>query len=57
MTADVRPVVVSEIQRTDRDGASAPLAFDQFGDTRSKVLTAFRIVKGAWKAVKSEALP
>jgi len=38
-------------------GASGPLAFDQFGDTRSKVLTVYRVVDGAWKAVKSETLP
>ena len=57
VTEDVRRATVAKIQRTDTDGASGPLAFDEFGDTRSKVLTVYRIVDRAWKAVKSETLP
>lgn len=56
MTADVPRVVVGETHRTDMDGAAGPLAFDQFGDSRSKVLTVYRVVVAPGKAVKSEAL-
>jgi branched-chain amino acid transport system substrate-binding protein len=42
---------------TDVEGVSGRVAFDDFGDTRSKVLTVYRVTNGAWTPAKTETLP
>jgi branched-chain amino acid transport system substrate-binding protein len=56
VTADALESVVAGIQGTDTAGASGALAFDEFGDTRSKVLTVYRVAGGRWTPVKVETL-
>ena len=40
---DTRKTVVSNVQATNLQGASGPLAFDEFGDTTNKVLTVYTV--------------
>ena len=30
------------------DGATGPVAFDEFGDTTNKVITVYKVVDGKW---------
>jgi len=48
--------IIAEVQATDSTGASGRLAFDQFGDTRAKVLTLYRVSGGAWMPTKTESV-
>ena len=36
------------------DGATGKVAFDEFGDTTTKVLTVYKVEGGKWAAVKTE---
>lgn len=54
ITSDVRREVVREVQNTSFDGITGRVAFDQFGDTTSKVITVYRVQGGEWKPVKTE---
>ena len=40
---DTRKTVVSNVQSTSIEGASGPVAFDEFGDTTNKVLTVYTV--------------
>ena len=40
---DTRKAVVSNVQSTNIQGASGPVAFDQYGDTTNKVLTVYTV--------------
>ena len=37
------------------DGVTGKVAFDEYGDTTSKVLTVYEVDAGKWVAVKTEA--
>ena len=52
-TTSVRQDIVKAVQDTNLDGATGKVAFDQFGDTTTKVLTVYKVTTGAWKAVKT----
>ncbi|HEX8769299.1 MAG TPA: hypothetical protein VF711_00880, partial [Acidimicrobiales bacterium] len=56
VTPRARAGTLAAVQHTDRAGASGRLGFDQFGDTRTKVLTLYRVVEGGWKPVKTETV-
>ena len=32
------------------DGATGPVAFDEFGDTTTKIITAYKVEGGKWVA-------
>lgn len=53
----VRDAIVAAVQNADTTGASGPISFDAFGDTRHKVFTLYRVVNGAWTAVKTAVVP
>jgi branched-chain amino acid transport system substrate-binding protein len=36
------------------DGVTGKVAFDEFGDTTTKVLTVYKVTGGAWKAEKTD---
>jgi branched-chain amino acid transport system substrate-binding protein len=40
---DRRADIVAEVQATDMEGATGPVAFDQYGDTTNKVLTVYTV--------------
>ncbi len=54
MTPDVRKRIVDEVQKTDFDGVTGKVAFDQFGDTTTKVLTVYKVTSQEWKAAKTD---
>ncbi|MFE9437667.1 branched-chain amino acid ABC transporter substrate-binding protein [Streptomyces sp. NPDC006602] len=49
----LRSSVVDEVQKSDFEGISGKVAFDQYGDTTNKQLTVYQVEKGAWKAVET----
>ncbi|HSH59279.1 MAG TPA: branched-chain amino acid ABC transporter substrate-binding protein, partial [Acidimicrobiales bacterium] len=54
MTPDLRKRIVDEVQKTDFDGVTGKVAFDQFGDTTTKVLTVYKVTSQEWKAAKTD---
>jgi branched-chain amino acid transport system substrate-binding protein len=54
VTGRVRDAILDAVQATDTTGASGPVAFDELGDTRTKVLTLYRVQDGAWAAQTTE---
>ena len=51
--ADVRKAVIDGIQATTLDGATGKVAFDQYGDTVTKLLTVYRVTDNVWKPLKT----
>ena len=51
--AEVRKAVIDAIQATSFDGATGKVAFDQFGDTVTKLLTVNQVADNAWKPIKT----
>ncbi|GAA4011702.1 branched-chain amino acid ABC transporter substrate-binding protein [Streptomyces plumbiresistens] len=49
----LRSSVVDEVQKSDFEGISGKVAFDEYGDTTNKQLTVYQVEKGAWKAVET----
>ena len=49
----LRSSVVEGVQKSDFEGISGKVSFDQYGDTTNKQLTVYQVTKGAWKAVKT----
>jgi branched-chain amino acid transport system substrate-binding protein len=48
-----RNAVVKSVQATDTEGITGRIAFDEFGDTVTKVFTIYRVTGGAWVPVKT----
>jgi branched-chain amino acid transport system substrate-binding protein len=48
-----RQPTVDAISSVSFDGATGPVAFDEFGDTKTKVLTVYKVTGGKWKAAKT----
>lgn len=48
-----RQATIDAIGGVSFDGATGPVAFDEFGDTRSKVLTVYKVTDGKWVADKT----
>jgi branched-chain amino acid transport system substrate-binding protein len=51
--AEVRKAIIDAIQATSFDGATGKVAFDQFGDTVTKLLTVNQVADNAWKPIKT----
>jgi branched-chain amino acid transport system substrate-binding protein len=49
-----RPACVEAMNDVAFDGASGKVAFDEFGDTTTRVLTVYKVQDGAWVAVKTD---
>lgn len=49
----LRSSVVDGVQKSDFEGISGKVSFDEYGDTTNKQLTVYQVTKGAWKAVKT----
>ena len=49
-----RAATVTELGKVSFDGVTGKVAFDEFGDTTTKVLTVFKVVGAEWKAEKSD---
>ncbi|MER6627081.1 branched-chain amino acid ABC transporter substrate-binding protein [Streptomyces sp. NPDC000987] len=50
---DLRSKVVEEVQKSDFQGITGKVSFDQYGDTGNKQLTVYQVENGEWKAVHS----
>ncbi|MGP4084918.1 branched-chain amino acid ABC transporter substrate-binding protein [Streptomyces sp. KR55] len=50
---ELRPKVVDEVQKSDFEGLTGKVSFDEYGDTTNKQLTVYQVEKGEWKAVKT----
>lgn len=50
---DLRTTVVDEVQKTNFEGLTGKLSFDEYGDTTNKQLTVYQVKNGEWKAVKT----
>jgi branched-chain amino acid transport system substrate-binding protein len=48
-----REATITAIGSVSFDGATGPVAFDEFGDTKTKVLTVYKVTDGKWKADKT----
>jgi branched-chain amino acid transport system substrate-binding protein len=51
--SDARLKLVDAVQKTDFDGISGKVSFDQYGDTTNKQLTVYQVKGGKWVAVTS----
>jgi branched-chain amino acid transport system substrate-binding protein len=49
----VRRKVIDEVGKSNFDGASGRVAFDQFGDTVTRTLTMNKVEGGAFTPIKS----
>lgn len=56
VTAAVRAAIRNDVQATDDKGASGKLGFDEYGDTRYKVLTLYKVTNGRWTAEVTSAV-
>jgi branched-chain amino acid transport system substrate-binding protein len=56
VTAAVRRAIRAAVQETSGSGASGKLGFDEFGDTKYRVLTLYRVKDGQWTAVVTSAV-
>ncbi|MEA2685344.1 MAG: branched-chain amino acid transport system substrate-binding protein [Actinomycetota bacterium] len=50
---DLRTSIIAAIQATSFDGATGKVAFDQYGDTVTRLLTVYNVADNAWKPVKT----
>jgi branched-chain amino acid transport system substrate-binding protein len=50
---DLRSKVVDAVQKSDFDGITGKVSFDQYGDTQNKQLTVYQVKGGKWVAVKT----
>lgn len=50
---DLRAKLVDAVQKSDFQGITGKVSFDEYGDTGNKQLTAYQVKDGAWKAVKT----
>jgi len=48
--ADARANTVTDLGKVSFDGVTGKVAFDEFGDTTTKVLTVYKVSGGAWVA-------
>jgi branched-chain amino acid transport system substrate-binding protein len=54
VTDDVRSSILDSVQATDTTGASGTIAFDDYGDTTTKVLTLYKVENSAWAVVTTK---
>jgi branched-chain amino acid transport system substrate-binding protein len=48
-----REATITAIGGVSFEGATGPVAFDEFGDTKTKVLTVYKVTDGKWAAAKT----
>ena len=51
----MRQATIDALGKVSFDGVTGPVAFDQYGDSTSRVLTVYKVVSGAWAPVSTEA--
>ena len=53
--ASVRQPTIDALGKVSFDGVTGKVAFDQYGDSTSRVLTVYKVVSGTWAPVSTEA--
>lgn len=53
VTPEARAAVLKSVGTTDTEGITGRIAFDQFGDTVTKVFTIYKVTGGQWLPVKT----
>ena len=53
--ASVRQATIDALGKVSFEGVTGQVAFDQYGDSTSRVLTVYKVVSGAWAPVSTEA--
>ncbi len=53
--ASVRQATIDALGKVSFEGVTGHVAFDQYGDSTSRVLTVYKVVSGAWAPVSTEA--
>lgn len=51
---EARAKVIENLSSVSFDGTSGKVAFDEFGDNTSRVLTVYQVTNGAWKPVETK---
>lgn len=51
---DARAKILENLGSVSFDGTTGKVAFDEFGDNTSRVLTVYQVTDGAWKAVETK---
>jgi branched-chain amino acid transport system substrate-binding protein len=54
ITDEVRQKIIEEVGKTDVDGVTGHISFDEYGDTTNKVLTVYKVTAGEWKPEKTD---
>jgi branched-chain amino acid transport system substrate-binding protein len=54
LTPALKTDIIAAVQATKLDGVTGKLAFDEFGDTTTKVLTVYKVTQQLWMAVKTD---
>lgn len=52
--AEARAATVEALGKVDFAGASGQVSFDQYGDTKARIWTVYKVTDGKWVAVKTE---
>ncbi|HEY0497567.1 MAG TPA: branched-chain amino acid ABC transporter substrate-binding protein [Kutzneria sp.] len=52
-SSSMRDTLVKNLGSYTGSGATGPIGFDQYGDSTNKVLTAYAVTNGEWKAVQT----
>ena len=53
--ASTREATIGALGKVSFDGVTGKVAFDQYGDSTSRVLTVYKVTAGAWSPVNTEA--
>jgi branched-chain amino acid transport system substrate-binding protein len=53
--ASARQATIDALGKVSFEGVTGTVAFDQYGDSTSRVLTVYKVVAGAWSPVNTEA--
>lgn len=54
ITREVREATIQAVQNTSFDGTSGHVAFDEFGDNTTKILTVYKVEGGKWVAAHTD---
>lgn len=54
LTEEVRQKIIDAAGKTSFEGVTGKVAFDEFGDTTTRILTVYKVTSQEWKPVKTD---
>jgi len=51
-----RDATIDEVGKVSFEGVTGQVEFDEFGDTKVKVITGYKVEGGKWATIKTEAV-